>query len=136
MAQAQHGRKSRNGNVIVSIYFSTCSTTFRTGTKTVSICIKAAKRRVDAAETIFNELASFFHRGRTAAENGETDGIAAPTEKQAKRDFNSLLRGKHDGKLVIESVKPKLTGGKRKIIDQTFKDRAEFKESEEGEIRE
>jgi hypothetical protein len=53
-----------------------------------------------------------------------------PTEKKAKRDFNSLLRGRHDGKLVIENIKPKLTGGKRKIIDESFKDTAQFKETE------
>jgi len=29
-----------------------------------------------------------------------------------------------------------MTGGKRKIVDETFKDTAEFKESENGEIRE
>jgi hypothetical protein len=90
---------------------------------------EAAKRRVDAAETIFNELSIFFKsHGRRPEEE--------PTEKQAKRDFNSLLHGRHDGKLVIENVKPKLSGGKRKIVDETFKDVAEFKETEEGEIKE
>jgi hypothetical protein len=93
---------------------------------------EAAKRRVDAAETIFNELSIFFRRSRTAAEDSEIP----PTEKQAKRDFNSLLHGRHDGKLVIENIKPKLTGGKRKLIDQTFKDTAEFKETEEAELKE
>jgi hypothetical protein len=93
---------------------------------------EAAKRRVDAAETIFNESASFFHRGRTAAEDSETP----PTEKKAKRDFDSLLHGKHDGKLVIESVKPKLSGGKRKIIDETFRDTAKYKETDEADFKE
>jgi hypothetical protein len=37
---------------------------------------------------------------------------------------------------VIENIKPKLTGGKRKVIDQTFKDTEEFKESVEGELKE
>jgi len=89
---------------------------------------EAAKRRVDAAETIFNELSPFFRRNRTETEE--------PTEKKAKHDFNSLIHGKHDGKLVIENIKPKMTGGKRKIIDETFKDTAEFKGSVEGEITE
>jgi hypothetical protein len=90
---------------------------------------EAAKRRVDAAESIFHELARFFKSlGRKPEEE--------PTEKQAKRDFNALLHGKHDGKLVIENIKPKLSGGKRKIVDQTFKDTEEFKESFEGEIKE
>jgi len=44
--------------------------------------------------------------------------------------------GKHDGRLVIENRKPKLTGGKRKIIDETFRDKAEFKETDDAEITE
>jgi hypothetical protein len=68
-----------------------------------------------AAETIFAELSIFFKsNGRKPEEK--------PTEKQAKRDFNSLLHGRHDGK--------------RKIIDETFKDTAQFKETEEGNFKE
>jgi hypothetical protein len=89
---------------------------------------EAAKRRVDAAETIFGELSTFFKRRR-----GETE---VETEKQELRDFKSLLHGKHDGKLVIENIKPKLTGGKRKVIDETFRDTAKFKDSIDGEITE
>jgi len=87
---------------------------------------EAAKRRVDAAETIFGELSTFFRRRR-----GETE---AETEKQELRDFKSLLHGKHDGKLVIENVKPKLTGGKRKVVDETYKDTDKFKYSIDGDI--
>ena len=89
---------------------------------------EAAKRRVDAAESIANALSVFFRHHRSETEE--------PTEIKAKHDFNSLLHGKHDGKLVVENISPKLTRGKRKIIDETFKDTAEFRESEEGEIRE
>jgi len=93
---------------------------------------EAAKRRVDAAETIFNELSPFFRSHGRRMEDSETP----PTKKQALRDFKALESGKHDGILVIENRKPKLTGGKRKIIDETFKDTAEFKEIEQGEIKE
>ena len=58
------------------------------------------------------------------------------TKKEALRDFKGLQRGTHDGVLVIENQKPKMTGGKRKIIDESFKDIAEFKESEQGKITE
>ena len=90
---------------------------------------EAAKRRVDAAETLFAALSPFFksHGKKTEEE---------PTEKQALRDFKALQRGKHDGILVIENRKPKMTGGKHKVIDETFKDTAEFKETEEGEVKE
>jgi len=89
---------------------------------------EAAKRRVDAAETIHNALSVFFkhHRGDTTE----------PTEKQELRDFKGLLHGKHDGKLVIENIKPKMTGGKHKVIDETFRDTAKFKDSVDGEITE
>jgi hypothetical protein len=85
---------------------------------------EAAKRRVDAAETINAALSVFFKHHRQETEE--------PTQIKAKRDFNSLIHGKHDGKLIVENVSPKLTGGKRKIIDETFRDAAQFKESEEG----
>ena len=91
---------------------------------------EAAKRRVDAAETLYAALSPFFksHGRRTEEEN------APPTKKQALRDFKALEDGKHDGILVIENRKPKLTGGKRKIVDETFRDTAEFKTSEQGEV--
>jgi len=93
---------------------------------------EAAKRRVDAAETIFNELSPFFRSHGRRMEDSETP----PTKKQALRDFKALESGKHDGILIVENRKPKLTGGKRKIVDETFKDTAEFKETEQAEITE
>ena len=93
---------------------------------------EAAKRRVDAAETLHNVLSVFFKsRGRRNAEGEEIE-----TEKQQLRDAKSLIHGKHDGKIVIENIRPKLTGGKRKIVDETFRDTAKFKDSVEGEITE
>jgi len=93
---------------------------------------EAAKRRVDAAETIFHELSPFFRSHGRRTEDSETP----PTKKQALRDFKALESGKHDGILVIENKKPKLTGGKHKIIDETFRDKAEFKDTIDGEISE
>ncbi|MDR2597611.1 MAG: hypothetical protein LBC76_09885 [Treponema sp.] len=92
----------------------------------------AAKRRVDPAETLYKDLAVFF---KSRGNHPEEDG-AAPTKKQLKRDFNSLQSGKRDGKIVIENIKPHITGGKHEVIDETFKDSAKFKESEEGSISE
>jgi hypothetical protein len=89
---------------------------------------EASKRRVDAAETMHTALSIFFKHHRNETEE--------PTEIKAKHDFNSLIRGKHDGKLVVENIRPKLTGGKRKIIDETFKDSAQFKGTVDGEITE
>jgi hypothetical protein len=88
---------------------------------------EAAKRRVDAAETMFKDLELFFKRKKTTAEE--------PTEKELKRDINSLLHGKRDGKVVVENIKPKTTGGARKVVDEHFTESAQYKESEEGEIK-
>ena len=90
---------------------------------------EAAKRRVDAAETLHNDLKTFFEKmGSRPSEE--------PTEKKIMRDAHSLIRGKKDGIIEIENIKPKLTGGKRKLIDETYKNTARFKEMENGEIDE
>jgi hypothetical protein len=89
---------------------------------------KAAKRRVDAAESIFREMETFFKRKK--GEGGE------PTEKEILRDAKAYLHNKRDGKVIIENVKPKLAGGKHKVIDEKFQDSERFKDTVEGEINE
>ena len=89
---------------------------------------EAAKRRVDAAETLYNDLFTFFK----SHGNRNTE----PTQKQEMRDAKSLIRGTKDGKFEVINVKPRLTGGKRKIIDKTFKDSESFLDTNEGTITE
>jgi len=88
----------------------------------------AARRRIDSAESIYNELHGFFRRGPMESDQ--------PTEKKVKRDINALMKGKKDGEVIIKNIKPKTTGGKHEVIDETFKDTASFKETEEGSIKE
>jgi hypothetical protein len=89
---------------------------------------EAAKRRVDAAETIHAGLSVFFKsRGTRSGE---------PTEKELERDMRSLIRGKKDGKIVIENIKPKLAGGTHKVVDEHFNSNAAIKETAEAEIKE
>ena len=88
----------------------------------------AAKRRIDAAESIHSELAVFFERGRYKGDE--------PTEEEEIKDAKALIKGKKDGKMVIENIKPKMTGGKHKVIDEKFSDSAQFKETDEGSITE
>jgi hypothetical protein len=64
-----------------------------------------------------------------------------PTEKKIKRDVNALLHGRiglksADGEVIIKNIRPKTSGGKHEVIDETFKDTASFKESEEGSLTE
>jgi len=93
---------------------------------------EAAKRRVDAAETLYASLSPFF---KSWGKKHESEG-AEPTKKEELREFKGLQRGTHNGMLVIENEKPKLTAGKHKFIDESFKDTAEFKDIEQGEIKE
>jgi len=93
---------------------------------------EAAKRRVDASEAIFEDLSPFFKKMGRRTENGE----AAPTKKQLRRDINALEQGRRDGRIVIENIKPKLTGGVHKVIDEQFKDTAEYSDTIKGEISE
>ena len=87
----------------------------------------AANRRVDAAEALYADLHPFFRHGPREGEE--------PTKKKAKKDANAIIDGRKDGKVVAVNVKPKLTGGKRKIVDETFKDDIEYKDTEEGELK-
>jgi hypothetical protein len=91
---------------------------------------EASKRRVDAAESLYKELEIFFKHKKTSIED------EAPTEKKLMQDAKAIARGKKDGKIVIENIKPKLTGGAHKVIDEKFMDTAHFKETESGEIEE
>jgi hypothetical protein len=88
----------------------------------------AAHRRVDSAESLYSELHGFFRHGKRTTDE--------PTEQEVERDIHSLLKGRKDGKVVIENISPKTTGGTRKVIDETFKNSAQFKETDEGELKE
>jgi hypothetical protein len=88
---------------------------------------EAAKRRVDAAETLYKELETFFKHKKTQDEE-------EPTQKRTLQDAKAFISGKRSGKLVVENVKPKMSGGKHKVIDERFDDSKRVKETEEGEI--
>jgi len=86
----------------------------------------AAHRRIDSAESLYLELHGFFNgMGKKTEEE--------PTKKQLKRDFNALERGTKDGEVGIRNISPKTTGGRREVIDETFKRKASFKDTDEGE---
>jgi len=87
----------------------------------------AANRRIDSAESLYTELHDFF-RGMGPKPKEE------PTKKQLKRDFNALERGKKDGEISIKNISPKTTAGNREVIDETYKIKGAYKESDEGSI--
>jgi hypothetical protein len=94
---------------------------------------EAAKRRIDGSVTVYKELEPFFKtHGNRRAGSGE----GGETKKQLKRDFNALLRGERDGVISIENIKPHVTAGVRKVVDEKFTNKERFAETKEGEIDE
>jgi hypothetical protein len=89
---------------------------------------EAAKRRIDPAEAIFNDLKKFFKRSKSPD--------APETEKELLRDAKGIIRGKKDGKFEAVNITPKLTRGVHKVIDEKFTDEAKYKETEDGELDE
>jgi hypothetical protein len=47
--------------------------------------------------------------------------IQRPTEKQLKRDFDAIVHGKKDGKIVVENISPKKTKGVHIVEDDVYK---------------
>jgi hypothetical protein len=91
--------------------------------------VKEMARRGDpSAMELLRALQPFFKRPKRSSEE--------PTEKELERDLHSLIHGKKDGKIVVENIKPKLTGGVHKIVDEKFNDGGKFKETEQGGIEE
>ena len=98
--------------ILLNITVQTADAAYTNALGFYSSVREAAKRRVDTAETIHKDLETFFERKKTAT--------GGPTEKKLKRDENALLHGKRSGKIVIENVKPKLSGGKHSVTDWTL----------------
>jgi hypothetical protein len=78
--------------------------------------LKELSRRGDsAAAELFKALQPFFKKTKRDP--------AKLTEKKLEKEARALLRGKKEGRIVVENIKPKLTGGKRKVIDEAFTDK-------------
>jgi hypothetical protein len=89
--------------------------------------VKEMSRRGDpAAMELYRMLLPYFKKPRRPS--------CEPTEKEIEHDLHALIHGKKDGKIVVENVKPKLTGGTRKVLDEKFNRTAQFKDSEQGEL--
>ena len=89
----------------------------------------ATRRRVPGAQAIFQTLQLFFRRQKPTPEE--------PTEVEVERDVKALLHGKKDGKIVIENETPHVVRkGKHVVVDETYKNKANFRERESGEMTE
>jgi len=105
---------SNEGFIMSSMYYNT---------------IKEMTRRGDStADSLFRILQPFFKKPKRPT--------GTLTEKDAERELHALLHGTKDGKLIIENIKPKLTGGVHKVIEEKFSDSEQFKETKDGKITE
>jgi hypothetical protein len=87
-----------------------------------------SRQGVPGARAVFNMLQSRFKRRRSTTSTDE------PTQKELERDIHALLHGTKDGEIVIKNERPVVSKGKRMVIDSTHKDKAAFKETEEGQL--
>jgi hypothetical protein len=91
--------------------------------------VKAMAKRGDpTAQELARELKTYFKKKKPDA--------AEPTGKELLRDVKALERGTKDGKIVIENVKPKITGGVHKVVDDVHSGHTAVKETGEAEIKE
>jgi hypothetical protein len=74
---------------------------------------EAARQRVPGAEAEYALLSKYFKKSKPSKEGD------APTEAQIERDVRSLLHGTKEGRIVVENEHPDLSGGKRRLVDET-----------------
>jgi hypothetical protein len=87
-----------------------------------------AKRGDPMAKALADTLKTYFKRKPSDSKE--------PTHKELLRDIKALERGTKDGRIVIENISPKVTGGVRKVVDDVHKGKSSFKETDEGGVRE
>jgi hypothetical protein len=71
---------------------------------------RSAFSRLKAFESVYRDLFPFFKKTRRAG--------ASPTQEEVMRDAKAMLRGKRDGKVAIENTSPKVTAGRREVVDE------------------
>jgi hypothetical protein len=90
----------------------------------------AARQRVPGAEAEYKLLSKYFKKSKSSKDSN------APTEAQIERDVRSLLHGTKEGRIVVENENPDLSGGKRKLVDETHSEHAAVKTVTEADEKE
>ncbi|MDR0349832.1 MAG: hypothetical protein LBH90_10140, partial [Tannerella sp.] len=75
-------------------------------------------------------LSAYFKKGKSTKED------SAPTEAQIERDIRSLLHGTKEGRIVVENENADLSGGKRRLVDETHSGHTAVKTVSGGEEKE
>jgi hypothetical protein len=87
-----------------------------------------AKRGDPMARALADTMKTYFKKKKSDSEE--------PTQKEILRDVKALEHGKKDGKIVIENIKPHMTGGVHKVVDDIRTGHTAIKESGEADIKE
>jgi hypothetical protein len=91
--------------------------------------VREMSRRGDPmAKALETELKTYFKTSRKVSNK--------QNEKELERHAHALIHGTKDGVLKIENISPKVTGGVHRVVDETFKGKAGFKETDEGGVKE
>ena len=84
-----------------------------------NILKELSKHGDPAAEELFRALQPFFKKTKR-------------NPKKLEKDARAVMRGKKDGRIIVENISPKLTGGTHKVIDEAFTDTEKFRETKQG----
>jgi len=76
------------------------------------------------AMELFRALQPFFKKTKRNPEK--------LTEKKLEKDARAVMLGKKDGRIIVENINPKLTGGTHKVIDEAFTDTEKFRKTKQG----
>jgi hypothetical protein len=87
-----------------------------------------AKRGDPMARALADTMKTYFKKKKS-------DPVE-PTNREILRDVKALERGTKDGKIVIENIKPHMTGGVHKVVDDIRTGHTAIKESDEADIKE
>jgi hypothetical protein len=91
--------------------------------------VKEMARRGDPmAKELASELKTYFKKTKSSDKE--------PTEKEEMRDARALIKGKKEGKMIIENIKPHMTGGVHKVVDDIHSGHTGIKETGEAEVKE
>jgi hypothetical protein len=91
---------------------------------------EAARQRIPGAEAEYKLLSKYFKKSKPSKDGN------APTEAQIERDVRSLLHGTKEGRIVVENENPDLSGGKRRLVDETHSEHAAIKTVTEANEKE
>ena len=70
-----------------------------------------ARRKNPEAVQVYEMLRLFWKRRRRTTEE--------PTEMELRRDFNALIHGRKDGKIVVENESDSVVKGEKVLVDHT-----------------